>query len=808
MTLHRHALLRPALRCCTTIALVAVAAAAIAQTPPILQPGPPGQPPRPLTAQEAVQIANTRFSPDDVRFMRDMILHHQQAVEMVALVKDRTNRPDVVAAAGRIEASQADEMTFMRNWLRERGQPAPDPAAAHAMHGSDHAQTMKGMATPQQMAQLAAARGNDFDRLFLELMIAHHQGAVTMAQELLKRPGSAHDPVLFDFVNEVINDQRSEIERMTTVLAGITEDPRSGLSAGFRDAGRAISNMTLVASLPKPTGFFDPSNPAGLPPKKPGEEKPDEDKPTPENEGRSPLLSFANTDMAFQGDLLAAGNYHGFNIYRLDSGGIPQLVSSVICPGGQGDLSIVGNLMIMSVEQTRGRVDCGRQGVFDDVSAERFRGIRIFDISDPVRPVQVGQVQTCRGSHTHSVVSGPDRSGNIIVYNSGTSTVRKEEELPGCIGDVPGDERTALFRIDVIEIPVAEPSRARIIDSPTVFADRGNIAGLWRGGHHGEGTQETSRTDECHDITVFPSRNLAGGACSGNGIIFDISDPRKPRRMDAVTDPGFAYWHSATFNNDGTKVLFTDEWGGGSRPRCRVQDPRNWGANAIYDIVDGKLRFRSHYKLPATQSEVENCVAHNGSIIPVPGRDIFVQAWYQGGISVIDFTDSARPFEIAYFDRGPLSADSLVMSGFWSAYWYNGRIYGTEIARGLDVLALTPSEHLTQNEIEAATLANRAERFNPQQQLPVSWPAHPVVALAYVDQLQRSGAVAQASLAQLRQALTEARARTSASTRDGELAARLRTLAGGIVATRTDAAAEQRIAALRRTVDGVASALR
>ncbi|MBA3576126.1 MAG: DUF305 domain-containing protein [Sphingomonas sp.] len=798
-------------RALTGLAIAATTTAAIAQGAPILQPGAPGQPPRALTPQEAVQIANTRFSPDDVRFMQGMMLHHQQAVQMVALVEGRTNRPEVIAAAGRIRASQADEMAFMQGWLRERGQPVPNVADGHAMHGaaSTHG-NMKGMITPQQMAELAAAKGIAFDRLFFQLMIAHHDGAVTMAQDLLKRPGSAHDPVLFDFVNEVINDQRAEIDRMSGILAGLVEDPRSKLAAGYRDAGQAISNMRLVASLPKPTGFFDPANPAGLPPKKPGEPKDgDAKKPSGDDDsGRSPLLSFANTDIAFQGNLMAVGNYHGFNIYRLDGSGMPNLVSSVICPGGQGDLSIVGNLMIMSVEQTRGRVDCGRQGVVPDVSAERFRGLRIFDIRDPARPVQVGQVQTCRGSHTHSVVSGPGRDGTIIVYNSGTSSVRDEEELKGCIGDVPGDPQTALFRIDVIEIPIADPSRARIIDSPTVFADRGSLAGLWRGGDHGDGTQETRRTDQCHDITVFPSRNLAAGACSGNGIIFDISDPRKPRRIDAVTDPGFAYWHSATFNNDGTKVLFTDEWGGGSRARCRVQDPRNWGANAIYDIVDGKLRFRSHYKLPATQSEQENCVAHNGSVIPVPGRDIFVQAWYQGGLSVMDFTDSARPVEIAYFDRGPLSADELVTAGFWSTYWYDGRIYGTEIARGIDVLALTPSAHLSQNEIAAAALADKAERFNPQQQFPVSWPDHPIVALAYLDQLERTNSLAPAALADLRASLNAANATIGAGGKDPALGSRLAALASTVAIAGSDASAQGRAGALRKTVTGIAARLR
>jgi hypothetical protein len=281
----------------------------------------------------------------------------------------------------------------------------------------------------------------------------------------------------------------------------------------------------------------------------------------------------------------------------------------------------------MSVQDTRGRLDCGLQGVDPEPNEERFRGIRVFDISDPEMPIQVGAVQTCRGSHTHSVVDGPDKDGKIIVFNSGTSSIRDQEEMEECFENIPGDDRTALFRIDVIEIPINEPSNSRIIDSPTVFSDQetGVIAGLWRGGDHGDETQDTYITDQCHDITVFPSASLAAGACSGNGILFDISDPAKPNRIDDVTDTGFAYWHSATFNNDGTKILFTDEWGGGGMPRCRAWDPMNWGANAIYDIVDSKLEFRSHFKMPAPQKETENCVAHNGAIIPIPGRDIFVQ---------------------------------------------------------------------------------------------------------------------------------------------------------------------------------------
>ena len=645
----------------------------------IVQPGAPGEPVRELSAEEAIEIAISTYSPADAQFMRDMIPHHHQALQMAELVADRTNRPELLDIAGRINVSQGDEIEFMQNWLRERGESVPDPTAHHAMHTSHK---MAGMATPEQMAELAAADGTEFDRLFLTLMIAHHEGAVDMVDELLEQPGSVYDPVLFDFTTDVTNDQNTEIERMNAVLVSLSTDPRAGLAAGLENPGQAIWNLDLVATLPKPQGFFDPKNPAEMS----GEllfgvEDDDDDDTNADEDSRAPMLSFSSTDMAFFDDVLVTGSYHGFNIYRLEDGGLPNLLTSVVCPGGQGDVSVVGNLLIMSQQETRGRIDCGLQGIDEDVSAERFRGLRIFDISDLSRPVQVGQVQTCRGSHTHSVVAGPEKTGKIIVYNSGTSTIRDEEEMPGCFDESPGDDRTALFRIDVIEIPVADPSKARIVDSPAVFADpeTGILAGLWRGGDHGDETQETSATDQCHDITTFPALGIAGGACSGNGILFDISNPRKPKRIDAVVDQGFAYWHSATFNNDGSKVIFTDEWGGGSRPRCRAYDPLDWGADAIYDIVDGKLVFQSYYKLPVPQVEQENCVAHNGSIVPVPGRDIFAQAWYQGGLSLVDFTDSANPVEIAYFDRGPINAEDLVFGGYWSTYWYRGRIYGTEI---------------------------------------------------------------------------------------------------------------------------------
>ena len=700
---------------------------------PIVQPGAPGEETKDIDPETASDIADTSYTPDDVNFLQGMIIHHHQAMVMSNWADQRTNSKSILDLAGRIKVTQDDEIDFMRNWLLDRDEDAPDPKAMMSM---DSHHNMMGMATPEQLDQLEKTKSTDFDRLFLKLMINHHDGAIKMVDELRKQRGSAYDPILNEFASDVVNDQAVEIERMNILLVGLSDDPRAGLSAGLYDAGEAIMNLELVTSLSKPVGFYDPANPSERYEGKTEDEdkEKEEDKKAKSTEAaakdtRSPMLSFSNTDIAFRDDILIAGSYHGFNMYRMYEGGIPSLVSSIICPGGQGDVSVVGNLLILSVEETRGRVDCGLQGAGSEPTPDRFRGIRIFDISDLRRPRQVGVVQTCRGSHTHSVVSGPEPDGKIIVYNSGTSSIRDTEELENCIGDIAGDNRTALFRIDVIEIPVDDPSKSKIVKSPTVFADpeTGALGGLWTGGDHGDDTQTTRVTEECHDITVFPSANLAAGACSGNGILFDITDPYDPKRLDVVSDSGFAYWHSATFNNDGTKVIFTDEWGGGGRARCRAWDPLTWGADAIYDIVNGKLEYKSHYKMPAPQLETENCVAHNGSIVPIPGRDIFIQAWYQGGISLIDFTDSSNPIEIAYFDRGPIDGDQLVTGGYWSVYYYEGYIYATEIIRGLDVFKLVPSEFISEQEIAAATKAYPAQGykrvFNPQQQIPMAWPA-------------------------------------------------------------------------------------
>src|SRR3954464_15234736 len=475
---------------------------------------------------------------------------------------------------------------------------------------------------------------------------------------------------------------------VAVVGAQSTNDPRVGLKAGLRDAGEAIRGLERVAGLSNPAGFFDPKQPAGAPtPAAPPPNAPPPDPNAPPDPRFANMLAFANSDLAFSGTHLFMGSFHGFNTFDIERPTKPKLAASIVCPGGQGDVSVHGNLLFMSVEQTRGRLDCGTQGVSTPVGAERFRGVRIFDISDLAKPRQLAAVQTCRGSHTHTLVTDPKGPANLYVYGSGTSAVRSGEELAGCAKE-PEDPNTALFSIDVIKVPIASPDKAAIVNRPRIFADpqTGAFAGLQKGGERGPGTQAARETNQCHDITVFPEVGLAAGACSGNGILLDIADPVHPVRLDAASDKNFAYWHSATFNNTGTKVIFTDEWGGGTRPRCRATDPPTWGADAIFDIVDRKLRFAGYYKMPAPQTEQENCVAHNGGLIPVPGRDIMAQAWYQGGVSVMEFTDPDHPRELAYFDRGPIDkpnpADTApadpeeevirnTLGGSWGAYYWN-----------------------------------------------------------------------------------------------------------------------------------------
>jgi hypothetical protein len=508
---------------------------------------------------------------------------------------------------------------------------------------------------------------------------------------------------------------------LPVATASAEDDPRVGLAPGYFPFTSASQGVELLDNDPRVAPFD--ANPGNF--------------------------GFVNSDLAFTGDKAVVGNFNGFQVYDLDDPANPELRSSFVCPGGQGDVSVYGDLLFMSVEETRGRIDCGTQGAAGAVNPDRFRGVRIFDISNIDAPVQLPGVQTCRGSHTHTVVSDPDDPANVYIYNSGTAGVRSALELAGCSNGGPTSENPSQWRIDVIKVPLAAPQTATIVSQPRIFTDpaTGAINGLQNGPTqplHPSGSvySPNPNTNTCHDVTSFPAKQLVAGACQGNGILLDVSDPVNPVRLDAVADPNFSYWHSATFNNDGTKVIFTDEWGGGTAARCRVTDQLAWGANALFDIEGGTdLEFASYYKMPAAQTTQENCVAHNMSLVPVPGRDIFVQAWYQGGLSVVDFSDTSDPTEIGYFDRGPINFPNpagLNLGGLWSSYWYNGNVYGSELARGLDTFGLLTSEHLSANELAAAQEVS-VDEFNAQHQLAIEWDPSFAVVGAYFDQAVRSG---------------------------------------------------------------------
>jgi hypothetical protein len=583
-----------------------------------------------------------------------------------------------------------------------------------------------------------------------------------------------------------------------------TPDPRIGLRAGLMDAGEAAWNLKVLSQTPPPERFKD-----GV-----------------------------NSDLAFRGHDVIQGNFNGFQVWDVTDPARPVLQTAYYCPASQSDVSVYKNLLFVSGEGLGGRLDCGGEGVQDVVSKERLRGIRIFDITDITSPRYLANVQTCRGSHTHSLLVDPRDRDNVYVYVSGSAPVRPAEELPGCVSATPDeDPNSALFRIEVIKVPLAHPEQAAVVSSPHIFknltappthgeapqdvaaAAQAVAAARARGGYvakiHGLDRAVSSRfTDmlldsvvharsgtggptaadsaalrgalqgivdkmfgeepgagpkpgptQCHDITLDPDLGLAGGACEGYGLLLDISDPANPVRIDQVADSNFSYWHSATFNNDGTKILFSDEWGGGGAPKCRATDPREWGADAIFTIENRRMVFRSYYKLPAPQTSVENCVAHNGSLIPIPGRDVMAQAWYQGGISVFDWTDAAHPVEIAFFDRGPVDSTKMELSGSWSVYWYDGVLVSSEITRGLDIFALEPSGLLTQNEIDAAKTV-RLDYFNTQGQPKFVWPPSFALARAYVDQVERSRGLPTDRIAAIRQGLERAEQERGAARRD------------------------------------------
>jgi hypothetical protein len=545
-----------------------------------------------------------------------------------------------------------------------------------------------------------------------------------------------------------------------------TPDPRVGLRAGWMDAGEAAWNLRVVSTTPPSEKFYNPSTP--------GDRR------------------LTNSDLAFTGNYAIQGNYSGVQVWDISNPRKPALRIAYVCPGSQSDVSVYKNLMFVSGESTSGRLDCGLQGVPDSVSHHRLRGIRIFEISDIANPKYLTNVQTCRGSHTHTVVTDPNDQANVYIYISGSAPVRSPSELPGCSGaPLAQDPNSALFRIEVIKVPLAAPEQARIVSSPRIFQDLTapprhaepfDSARAARQRAAGDTAPPARRggPTQCHDITVYPAIGLAGGACGGYGLLLDISDVANPKRIGAVADSNFSFWHSATFSNDGSKILFTDEWGGGSAPRCRATDKYEWGANAIFTLADKQMTFQSYYKMPAPQTPFENCVAHNGSLIPIPGREVMVQGWYQGGISVFDWTDPAHPKEIAYHDRGPMDSTKLVMAGSWSVYWYNGHIVSSEIARGLDIFELLPSGFISRNEIDAAKTVH-FDYLNAQEQPKLVWPASFALARAYLDQLTRSNGLASERVSTVRSELARAEKLSGQARRNAltQLAAQLSSDAQG-----------------------------
>ncbi|WP_055699384.1 MULTISPECIES: LVIVD repeat-containing protein [Streptomyces] len=382
-----------------------------------------------------------------------------------------------------------------------------------------------------------------------------------------------------------------------------------------------------------------------------------------------------NTDIAFQGKYAFAGNYDGFRIYDISNPKAPRTVSQVLCPGSQNDVSVSGDLLFLSTDSSRSDNSCNSTSQ-PATEKSSWEGMKIFDISDKANPKYVSAVETACGSHTHTLV--PERK-NVYVY---VSSYSPSATFPDC--QPPHDG------ISVIKVPRKAPEKAAVVGFPVLFPGEGPDGGGNPGGPTNPGVQKTTG---CHDLTVLPSEDLAAGACMGDGILFSIKDPEHPKVIDQVQDnKNFAFWHSATFNQKANKVVFTDELGGGSAATCDAATGPERGANGIYDIKGKgdkrKLVFRSYFKIPRHQGATENCVAHNGSLIPVKGKDLMVQAWYQGGVSVWDFTDSTRPKEIGYFDRGPHTTDKIVVSGSWSAYYYNGLVYSNEINQGLDVLKI------------------------------------------------------------------------------------------------------------------------
>jgi hypothetical protein len=544
-------------------------------------------------------------------------------------------------------------------------------------------------------------------------------------------------------------------------------DPRSKLKAGRFDAETAALNMRLVSFSRKPAQFDTVRG-----------------------------LTFINSDLAFGTNFVYQANFAGFSIWDITDPTKPVLSSVVQCVTSQGDPSIVGNLLFISAEGAGNRNDCAAGGVQDP--KDHMAGVRIFDVTDRTAPKLVKNVQTCKGSHTHTVVPSPKDKNVLYIYVSGQQAARPETELAGCKnGTDPADPTNSLYQLDIIKVEIDHPERARVIPGARIFT------GLDAGGEcvqfcappnprrAGNAAPDESRIQtgprNCHDVTAYPEMNLLAAACSTHSILVDITNPEKPFRIDALTDTNnFQGRHTAAFSNDGKKLIQTDEWGGGTGPMCQESSMIELGGNTIISLDEKKKqKQRAYFKLPSAQSPEENCVSHNGGIIPVPGRDLYVQGWYQGGVDVMDFTDQDNAFEIAYFDRGSISPPALVdvpaaraaeaeaeargvrgggntIGGSWGAYYWNGYIYSSELDRGMDIYELTPSAHLSANEIAAAKLV-RFTDYNPQSQPKMTWPPAFVVVRSYLDQLVRGNGLAAARTTAISAALEAAEAKTGAA---------------------------------------------
>ena len=560
-------------------------------------------------------------------------------------------------------------------------------------------------------------------------------------------------------------------------------DPRTNLKPGRFDAGTAASNMRLVSFSPKPAQFDSARG-----------------------------LTFINSDVAFgNGHYAYQGNFAGLTVWDVKDPAKPVVASVWECITSQGDPTIVGNLLFMSAEGAGNRNDCGKGGVQDP--KDHMEGVRILDVSNPKAPKLIKNVQTCKGSHTHTLVPSPTNKRIVYLYVSGQQGARPETELAGCKnGDDPADPTNSLFMLDIIKVPLDHPEQAAVIPGARIFTGLegsgacvvfcapvdsarllarggrggrgGGRGGRGRGGAPGTpgdsvtpaGMPRNTGPRNCHDVTSYPAYHLLAAACSSHAIMVDISNPEKPVRIAALTDTNnFQGRHTAGFSNDATKTLWTDEWGGGTGPMCQAGSIMELGGNTI--VTGGtpsnkKMTQHAYFKLPTAQSAQENCVSHNGGLIPVPGRDLYVQGWYQGGVDVMDFTDADHPFEIAYFDRGSIDAPGdtanasgrsrYTIGGSWGAYYWNGYIYSSELDRGFDIYELTPSAQLSANEIAAAKLVTLKE-YNPQSQPKLVWPPAFSVVRSYLDQLVRNDGLASDKTSAIDKALTAAEAQKGAA---------------------------------------------